>query len=81
MGLHQHLSPASRAVAAIRLWPHLPTDDPELEACAALVVYCLKLGLAWAHPQLLIQAAQALSVPVLKANMCALVRCHHAWNT
>ena len=62
---------AFRALAAIRMWPQLAPDSPEAAECSAAAVSCLEWGLALANPQLLSQAAQALSLPVLTAQMCA----------
>ena len=62
---------AARTVAAIRLWPQPPSDGPEATECLGLVLSCLKEGTSWSHTQLLMQAAQALSLPSLAAKMCA----------
>lgn len=63
---------ASRTLAVIRLWPKLPWQSGEAAQCATLAMFCLGQGAVWSHPQLLIQAAQALRIPALKAMMCAL---------
>ncbi len=62
---------AAHAVAAIRLWPALPSDGPEATECTGLVLSCLHLGVKWCHAQLLMQAAQALTLPPLAAKLCA----------
>ena len=71
LDLDRHAEPAARVLAAIRLWPELPLAGPGTAECCALAVSALDNGVAWSHPQLLIQAAQALSLPVLNAKMCA----------
>ena len=68
-----HIEAAARVLAAIRLWPGLPTASPAATECAALAVTCLEHGVGGSRPQLLVQAAQALSVPALKATMCAMI--------
>ncbi len=61
----------ARAVAVIRMWPQLDLQGGLGAECAMLVTSCLELGVALAHEQLLTQSAQALTLPQVKANMCA----------
>ena len=63
---------AARAVAVIRMWPKLDLQGAGGQEFAPLVASCLELGVAMAHEQLLVQSAQALLMPLVKAAMCAL---------
>jgi len=66
-----HIEPVARVLATIRLWPELPPTRRSTAECAALAATCLEQGVGGRRPELLVQAAQALSVPGLKATMCA----------
>lgn len=72
LDLETHAEPAARVLAAIRLWPELPPGSRDTAVCCDLAVSALDHGVAWSHAELLIQAAQALRLPVLQAKMCAL---------
>lgn len=74
LGLERRLDLASRAIAAIRLWAQLHLDDEDAAEGCDMAVFGLEHSIGSTHPQLLIQAGQALGVPSLKATMCALAR-------
>jgi hypothetical protein len=63
---------AARAVAVIRMWPKLDLQGAGGQEFAPLVTSCLELGVAMAHEQLLVQSAQALTMPHVKGAMFAL---------
>ena len=61
----------ARVLAAIRMWPELPPTTRTTAECVALAATCLEQGVGGRRPELLVQAAQALSVPGIKESMCA----------
>ncbi len=77
LDISPHIEPLARVLAAIRLWPELPVTSTTTAQCAGLAVICLERGVWGPHPQLLTQAAQALSRPEMDAQMCALSQAQH----